>query len=124
MVVKHDSGKGIGLVLALIILALLSLLVAAMLTAVTVEVWISDNYRTESQLVYLAEAGIEEGREAIRSTPIPPFGIPFIEEKTLLDTTGGPAGRYSVTVVRHNPLTLRSEAAIGTARKTIDVRLR
>jgi hypothetical protein len=124
MVVKYDPNRGIGLVVVLIILALLSLLVAAMLTAVTLEVWIGDNYRAEGQLVYLTQAGIEDGRDAIRSIPVPPAGAPFIENKPLFDTTGREAGRYSVTLVRHNPLTLRSEGAIGTARKTIDVRLK
>jgi hypothetical protein len=124
MVVKPDSEKGIGLVLALMILAFLSMLVAAMLTAVTVEVWIGDNYRSATQLVYLTEAGIEDGREAIRSAPIPPSGAPFIQNNPLLDTTGREAGRYSVTLVRHDPLTLRSEGAIGAARKTIEVRLK
>jgi len=123
MVVK-DSENGIGLVLTLMILAFLSMLVAALLTAVTMEVWIGDNYRTETQLVYLTEAGIEDGREAMRLGPIPVSGISFIESKRLLDTTGREAGRYSVTVVRNNPLTLRSAGSIGTARKTIDVRLR
>ena len=124
MVVKHDSQKGIGLILALAILALLSMLVAAMLTAVTVETWIGDNYRTEAQLVYLAEAGIEEGREALRSGPMPASGDRFIENRPLLDTLGREAGRYSVRLLRHNPLTLRSEGEIGPARKSIDVRLR
>src|SRR5262245_9471081 len=124
MVVKPIDEKGIGLVLALMILALLSMLVAAMLTAVTVEVWIGGNYRTETQLVYLTEAGIEDGREAMRLNPVTPSSAPFMESKPLLDTTGREAGRYSVTLVRATPLTLRSSGVIGTARKTIDVQLR
>jgi hypothetical protein len=79
----HKLQKGVGLVLALLILALLSLLVAAMLTAVTVEVWVGDNFRTEAQLVY-----------------------------------------YALTVVRAEPLTLRSSGVLGTARKTVEVRLK
>jgi hypothetical protein len=106
------------------ILALLSMLVAGLLTAVTVEVWIGDNYRTEAQLVYLSEAGVEQGREAIRLGPIPESGNPFIDNKPLFDTSGREAGRYSVTLVGTNPLMLRSAGSIGAARKTIDVRLR
>jgi hypothetical protein len=124
MVVKHDSRKGIGLVLTLMILALLSMLVAAVLTAVTLEIWIGDNYRTETQLVYLTEAGIEDGREAMRIAPLLASGTPFIENKPLIDAMGRESGRYSVTVVRNNPLMLRSGGSIGTARKTIDVRLK
>jgi hypothetical protein len=115
---------GAGLILALIISALLSMLVGAMLTAVTVDVWIGNNYRTESQLVHLTEAGIEDARETMRSEPITPSSDPFIERKPLLDTTGKEAGRYSVTLVRSNPLTLRSRGEVGSARRTIEVRLR
>jgi hypothetical protein len=120
----HNLQKGIGLVLALLILALLSLLVAAMLTAVTVEVWVGDNFRTEAQLVYLTEAGIEEGREALSVAPVVPPAVPFIRDEPLFDTTGRDAGRYALTVVRAEPLTLRSSGVLGTARRTVEVRLK
>lgn len=118
------SERGIGLILALIVLALLSLLVAAMLTAVSVEVWIGDNFTRETQLVYLAEAGIEEGREHLQKASLVPSPVPFIKDATLLDTNGRQAGRYSVTLLRSDPLTLRSAGSIGPARRTIEVRLK
>ena len=86
------SERGIGLILALIVLALLSLLVAAMLTAVSVEVWIGDNFTRETQLVYLAEAGIEEGREHLQKASLVPSPVPFIKDAMLLDTSGRQAG--------------------------------
>ena len=122
----RDSQKGLGLILALLILCLLSLLAAGLATAVTVDAWIGDNYRTETQLLYLTEAGIEEGRDALlTASPAPPVpsAVPFIQDRPLLDTTGRPAGRYSVTLVRSNPLTLRSAGMLGTGSKTIEVRL-
>jgi len=112
------------LILVLLILALLSLLVAAMLTAVTVEVRIGDNYRTETQLLYLTEAGMEDGREQLKGDPVIPGATPFINDKRLLDTTGREVGRYSVTLVRADPLTLRSVGKLGTSLKTIESRLR
>jgi hypothetical protein len=124
MVVKRVGERGFGLILALMLLALLSMLVAAMLTVVTLEGWIGDNYRREMRLVYVTEAGIEEGREVLRSSSITPSTTPFIEAKPLLDPGGREAGRYSVTLVRLSPLTLRSAGEVGNARKTIDVRLR
>jgi len=124
MVVKRASEKGVGLILALMILALLSMLVAAMLTAVSVEVWIGDNYRRETQLVYVAEAGIEDGRELMRVTPVAPSSDPFIQDRPLLDTTGREVGRYSVTLVRSNPLMLRSAGKVGVARRTVEARLK
>jgi PilX N-terminal len=119
-----NRDRGIGLILVLLILALLSLLVAAMLTAVTVEVRIGDNYRTETQLLYLTEAGIEDGREQLKGDPILPGATPFIKDKPLLDTTGREVGRYSVTLVRADPLTLRSVGKLGASLKTIESRLR
>ncbi|HET9217483.1 MAG TPA: pilus assembly PilX N-terminal domain-containing protein [Terriglobia bacterium] len=123
MVVKRDGEFGIGLILALMILAVLSMLIGAMLTAATVEMWIGNNFRTESRLVYLTEAGIEDGRDMIRLDSVEPSPMPFIE-RTLRDTSGRPAGNYAVTLVRSSPLTLRSAGEIGSARKTIEVRLK
>jgi hypothetical protein len=120
---KTSSEKGLGLILAMIMLSLLSLLGAALLTAVMVETWIGNNYRTETQLLYLAESGIEDGRQALVAAVPLPSSEPFILDKALVDTAGREAGRYSVTLVRTHPLTLRSAAAIGTSRKMIDVRL-
>src|SRR5213075_3291925 len=70
--VKH-SERGIGLVMALMTLLLLSLL-----TATTVDVWIGDNYRTSTQLLYVTASGIEDGREMLTRAPILPSSQPFI----------------------------------------------
>jgi hypothetical protein len=115
---------GIALVLVLMILALLSLLAAGLLTAMTTETRITDNYRTEAQLLYLAEAGIEEGREIIRQGLVMASPTPFIDNRIFVDTSGRAAGTYSVTLVRDSPLTLRSVGRLASASKTIDVRLR
>lgn len=119
----HHTQRGLGLILALMVLSLLSLLVAALLTAILVDTWIGDNYRTETQLLYLTEAGVEHGREALRMGLPVVSTVPFILDNPLLDTMGREVGRYSVTLVRSSPLTLRSAGTIGAARKTIEVRL-
>jgi hypothetical protein len=123
MVVKRSSDKGIGLVMALMTLLLLSLLGAALLTATTVDIWIGDNYRTATQLLYLTESGIEDGRETLLQGMVAASSLPFIEDRRLLDRSGREAGRYSVALLRADPLTLQSTGVIGTARKTIEVRL-
>jgi hypothetical protein len=118
------SDKGIGLVLALMMLLLLSLLGAAVLTAATVDLWIGENYRTATQLLYLTESGIEDGREVLRQGGIPEASsAPFIKDKRLVDATGREVGFYSVTLKRRDPLTLQSTGVIRNARKTIEVRL-
>jgi hypothetical protein len=119
-----NSETGFALILALMMLALLSLLAAGLLISMTTETRIGDNYRTEVQLLYLTEAGIEEGREVLHQGLLEASSVPFIQNRRFLDTTGRDAGRYSLSVVRTNPLTLRSVGIIGHASKTIEVRLK
>lgn len=118
--VSEDKDEsGIALVLVLILMALLSLLAAGLLTAVSTETRIADAYTSEAQLLYLAEAGIEHGRELVRQ------GFePSIQNRAFSDTAGREVGRYSVTLLHSDPLMLRSVATVKNARKTIDVRLR
>jgi len=111
--------SGFGLVLVLILLALLSLLAAGLLTAMATETRIGNNYRTELQLVYLTEAGIEDGRETLRNIDVLTAPLNLLSNKPLIDSPG----RYSATLLRLNPLTLRSVGTIGVAKKTIEVRL-
>src|SRR5204862_7294814 len=88
MVGKHHSEKGIGLVMALMTLLLLSLLGAALLTATTVDVWIGDNYRTATQLLYLTESGIEDGRETLHQGKVGVSLLPFIKDKRVMGVFG------------------------------------
>src|SRR5215467_10729347 len=64
--VRNDHG--VALILALLVLSFLTVLGGALLTASTIDIWISDNYKTATQSVYLAEAGIEDARELLRVT--------------------------------------------------------
>src|SRR5436189_6313032 len=60
------SDRGAALILALLFLSFLTVLGGALLTTSTIDVWISDNYKTNTQCLYLAEAGIEQARELVR----------------------------------------------------------
>jgi hypothetical protein len=120
---KQNAQRGIGLVMAMLILFLLSLLGGALLTASTIDLWIGENYQRAVQLLYLTESGIEDGRDALRDSTIEVSEIPFIDRRPLLDSTGREVGRYSVSLTRAIPLTLRSVGTIGNTRKTIEVRL-
>src|SRR5687767_5252458 len=62
------SCAGIGLLLAMLFLFLLSLLGGALLAVSTLELRIGDNYKTATGLLYLAEAGIEDGRDFLRTS--------------------------------------------------------
>jgi hypothetical protein len=66
------SQRGVALILALMVLAFLTVLGGALLTTSTIDIWISDNYKTGVQSLYLAEAGIDEGRELLRASPTAP----------------------------------------------------
>jgi hypothetical protein len=117
------SDRGIGLVMALMTLLLLSVLGAALLAATAVDSWIGDNYRTATQLVYVTESGIEDSRETLARGMVAASPAAFIEDRRLVDPWGRETGFYSVALLRASPLTLQSVGVIGTARKTIEVRL-
>src|SRR5262245_16485409 len=63
MIAKSD--RGAALILAVMILSLLSILGGALLTSTTLDIWIGDNYKTRTQALYLAEAGVERAREEL-----------------------------------------------------------
>jgi len=54
--------------MALMLLTFLMILGTALLTSVTLDVAIGENYRSETQLLYLAETGIEEARGLLRDS--------------------------------------------------------
>lgn len=59
--------KGAALLLALMFLAMFALLGAALLTATSVETMVADNYKINTQALYLAEAGVDQIRENLRA---------------------------------------------------------
>ena len=63
-----DSERGAALILAMMLLSFLAILGGALLMTTTIDIWIGDNYRTGTQLLYLAEAGIERTREMLRTS--------------------------------------------------------
>lgn len=58
--------------MALMMLTFLMILGSALLTSVTLDVAIGENYRSETQLLYLAETGIEEARILLRNSSMTP----------------------------------------------------
>jgi hypothetical protein len=101
------------LILAVMILSFLAVLGAALLSSATIDIWIGDNFKTRMQALYLAEQGIERGREYLRTSAIPPPGIPIV--------SGGDAtGSYSVLRRNSSVLTLVSTSTAGTSRRTIE----
>jgi Tfp pilus assembly protein PilX len=74
--------RGVALILALLVLSFLTILGGALLTTSTIDIWISDNYKTSTQNLYIAEAGIDYGREVLRTSNLTP--------SQLLATAAGP----------------------------------
>ena len=64
--------RGSALVMALMLLTFLLIPGTALLTSVTLDVKIGENYRSDTQLLYLAETGIEEARSLLRSSASTP----------------------------------------------------
>lgn len=81
------SQRGVALILALMVLAFLTVLGGALLTTSTIDIRISDNYKTGVQSLYLAEAGIDQARELVRASASSPT--------QLLTTAAGTNGAIS-----------------------------
>jgi hypothetical protein len=65
--VKHQ--RGVALILALLMLSFLTIIGGAFLATSTIDWRISDNYKSSTQSLYVAEAGLEQAREMLRSSP-------------------------------------------------------
>jgi len=66
------SQRGVALILALMVLAFLTVLGGALLTTTTIDVRIGDNFQTGMQSFYVAETGIEQARELLRTSTSSP----------------------------------------------------
>src|SRR5438067_12525577 len=106
--------RGAALILAIMILSFLAVLGGALLTSATIDIWIADNFKTRLQSLYLAEQGIEQGREYLRTSGIPTPDIVFISR-------GDNTNNYSVSLRNTSILTLVSSSAAGNSRRTIEV---
>jgi hypothetical protein len=60
--------RGVALILALLVLSFLTILGGALLTTSTIDIWISDNYKTYTQALYVAEAGVDAGRNILTTS--------------------------------------------------------
>ncbi|HEY2572868.1 MAG TPA: PilX N-terminal domain-containing pilus assembly protein [Verrucomicrobiaceae bacterium] len=84
-----SSQRGSALILAILMLAFLMVLGSAVLIAMTLDVAIGESYRSETQLLYLAESGIDEARGLLRQSPDTP--------SELLAAAAGPDGALSAS---------------------------
>src|SRR5205814_1592090 len=103
----------------LLILSFLAALGAALLASTTMDIWLVDNYRTRIHAFYLAESGIEQGRELLRTSG-PSNAQPFM-------TVSGAMGTYQVSLRSGGPadvFVLRSVGEAGNAKQTIEATVR
>ena len=66
-----ERNRGVALILALLVLSFLTILGGALLTTSTIDIWISDNYKTYTQALYVAEAGVDSGRYILSTATRP-----------------------------------------------------
>jgi hypothetical protein len=62
-----SGNRGVALILSLLFLSFLTVVATALLATATIDIWIGDNYNTNTQALYLAEAGIEQARSIVGS---------------------------------------------------------
>ena len=111
--------RGAALILTLMMLSFLAALGAAILASTTMDIWLVDNYRTRIQALYLAESGIEQARDLLR-TAGPSNSQPFL-------VGSGAGGTYRVSLRSGGSADvyiLRSVAEAGNSRQTIEAIVR
>jgi Tfp pilus assembly protein PilX len=143
---RLERARGVALILALLVLSFLTVLGAALLTTSTIDIWINDNYKHATQSLYLAEAGIDHAREALRtsghtltdlltSAAGPDHllqtadDVPLIPSRQLAERSGfyevwlrnDNADGAASPVDSNEVVTLLSIGQIGTSRKTMEV---
>jgi len=139
------SDRGVALILALMVLAFLTVIGGALLTTTTIDVRISDNFGTGIQSFYAAETGIEHAREFLRTTTSSPTqllttaagsdGIVATADDPPM-ISGGTIGHFDVWLRNDNAdgltaradtnevLTLISIGKMRSAEKTIETTVR
>jgi hypothetical protein len=136
-----DKERGVALILALLVLSFLTILGGALLTTSTIDIWISDNYKTYTENLYLAEAGVDHGREVLLKSTHSPSELlsaaagsdhhlstatdlstllasddqPLIPSDPALRSTGQPLMDSSGAVVGYYYVWLRNDNADGLA---------
>jgi hypothetical protein len=139
-----ESNRGIALILALLVLSFLTVIGSALLTTVAVDLWITDNYKSAAQNLYLAEAGIDQAREILRTSSNTPTQLltaaagadgqlltsvdlatllasddqPLIPSDHSLRSTGQPLVDSSGRTIGHFYVWLRNDSADGVSNTT------
>jgi len=110
------GNQGVALILAVMIVSFLAVLGGALLTSATIDLWIGENFKGHTQSLYLAESGIERGREFLRTSAMPAPDVVFV-------SGADGVGTYQAWLQSTAPLILESAARVGTARRTIQATL-
>ncbi len=119
---KNESG--VALVTGLVIMVLLTAIGTYAINMTEIDQTLSTNLKASKQAFYLAEAGIEQGRQPIlASTAIPPAPASFTESLTSANYPGS----YTVTFPSIMPqapawqyrITVESTGTIGSASKRL-----
>ena len=136
-----EKNRGVALILALLVLSFLTVLGGALLTTSTIDIWISDNYKSTTQTLYIAEAGIAHARDLLRTSGRtlpellidaagPDYQLMTSDDRPLLERG---SGSYEVWLRNDNAdgvasisdtngvVTLVSVGQISNTRKTLEV---
>ena len=118
-----NGQKGVALLFSMLFLATLLVLGAGIVTVAVVEGTIADNYKVNTQVLYLAEAGIDQARETLRAststltqnlttaaagdallstsrnlTVLMTADSPFVNNNAFTDLSGRTQGQYTVFI--------------------------
>ena len=118
-----NGQKGVALLFSMLFLATLLVLGAGIVTVAVVEGTVADNYKVNTQVLYVAEAGIDQARESLRTstntltqnlttaaagdallstsrdlTVLMSADSPFVNNNAFTDLSGRNQGQYTVFI--------------------------
>ena len=112
--------RGMGLVLALFVAMIASIMVVSTLEAMMVGLKIGENFHNELKAYYIAEAGVETAIRMLKED------VNWDEGFDGVEFPPGSGGRFTVVLSRPDPDTVRIESTgeIGGASKRVSVTIR
>ncbi len=66
---KAENEKGIFLIAAIVLIAILALVGTLAVTTTYIDIKLSSNYKTSIQSFYIAEAGVQRAKAELRTAP-------------------------------------------------------
>ena len=114
-----EEPRGAALIIALIVMALLSLLIVCLLEMLAINVQITGNHSRDIQALYIAEAGVEDAIDRLRDDPSWDAGLTDIE------FPAGSGNTYTVSIDNSGSpsIIIASNGTVSNFQRALEVQI-